>query len=77
MLPTPSLQEITLTTTVFSHLERSSNPSHPTKKPTFQAQKLFYQIEKKKNIPYKEFINLSTNDWVDKFFIAKFVICVT
>jgi hypothetical protein len=77
MLPTPSLQEITLTTTMFSHFERSSNPSHLTKKPTFQAQKLSYQIEKNKNIPYKEFINLFTNDWVDKYFIAKFVICVT
>jgi len=77
MLPTPSSQEITLTTIVFSHFKGSSNPSHPTKKPTFQAQKLSYQILKEKNIPYNEFINLSTNDWVDKFFIAKFVICVT
>ncbi len=66
MLPTPSLQEITLTTTMFSHFERSSNPSHRTKKPTFQAKKLSYQIEKNKNLPYKEFIKISTNYWVDE-----------
>jgi hypothetical protein len=73
MLSTSSLQEITLTTIMFSHSKRFSNPSHPTNKPTFQAQKLSYQIEKNKNTPCKEFMN----DWVDKFFIAKFVICVT
>jgi hypothetical protein len=44
MLPTPSSQEITLTTTMSSHFEASSN-SHPTKKPTSQAQKLSYQFK--------------------------------
>jgi hypothetical protein len=77
MLPTPYSQEITLTTIMFSHFEGPSDPSHPTKKSTSQVQKLYYQIYKNIYIPYKEFSNLSTNDWVDKFFIAKFVICVT
>jgi hypothetical protein len=42
-----------------SHFEGSSNPSHPTKEPTFQAIKL----KKVKIYPHKEFLNV-VHQWL-------------